>query len=281
MDHAHLHRPFRVLAALTVAVGLLPIAFGASLADPLQLAGAYFGWTVAVYLWAAGGTVLAATTFAPGEPMRPGWLLVSASYAVLLPARLLAGPTYGGLVEGAVRLPSAVSLLSVGSASLGLAGFLLLARAWHAAELDVTSRASRLAMRLAALAVAVALAGPDLVERLPSALAGDPMAVTDVVTDFLDGALFVVAVPVLRATLALGGGLMAWPWGLLTLSLFAWLGYDAAVIWGETLGLAPRTGRVLEEVMRTLGASAAFSAGVAQRWLMGSPPGAGEAPPAA
>lgn len=279
MPRLHPHRPYQLLALATLATGLVPVAFSASMPDPAHLAGAYSGWTLAVYLWAATGTLLAATTFAPGEPMRPGWLLVSASYLVLLPARLATGAVMGGLGEAAAPAPALVPLLSVLSGALGLVGFLALARAWRASGLDLTSRASRVALRLAALAVALALAGTDLVERFPAATAGDPMAITDVVTDLLDGALFVVAAPVLRAALALGGGLVAWPWGLLTLSLLAWLGYDAAVVWGDALSLAPRTGRIVEESMRTLGACAAFAAGVAQRWLMRSAPGdAGDGP---
>ncbi len=274
------HRPFQVLALATLAAALVPAALSVSMPDPRHLAGAFSAWALAVYLWAATGTLLAATTFAPGDAMRPGWLLLSASYLVLLPARLVTGAAMGGLGEAAAaRAPALVASLSVLSGALGLVGFLALVRAWNAAGLDLTTRASRVALRLAALAAALALAGPDLVERFPAAAAGDPLAVTDVVTDLLDGALFVVAAPVLRAALAMGGGLVAWPWGLLTLSLLAWLGYDAAVLWGDALSLAPRTGRVVEESMRTLGACAAFSAGMAQRWVMRSAPGdAGDGP---
>lgn len=279
MDLASRHRPFRILAFATLAVGLLPLLFDRTTPDPSLLAGTYSAWAMACYLWATGGTLVCATTFAPGEPMRPGWLLISASYAVLLPARLLAGPSTRGLAEGAMRAPVLVSALGVASAALGVVGFLVLARAWRDSGLDQTSRASRVVLRLLALVVALALAGPDLVAQFPAATRGDPVAITDVITDLLDGALFVVAVPVLRAALALGGGLVAWPWALLTLSLLAWLGFDAAVIWGESAGLTARSARALEEAMRSLGSCAAFAAGVAQRWVMQRPPGSAEEPP--
>jgi hypothetical protein len=262
------HAPFQALAVATVLVGLLAVPISFSVHDPVALAGAYFAWTLAVYLWAAGGTLVAATGFERGEPMRPGWLLVSASYAVLLPARLLAGPTATGLHEGAPHFGTLLPLFSLASGVLGVAGFVRLASAWRDSGLDLTGRTSRIALQAVALVVSCALAGPDLLERLPAAAGGDPMAIVDVVTDVLDGALFVVAVPVLRAALALGGGLVAWPWVLLTLSLTAWLGFDAALTWGELAGLSPRAMRVTEEAMRGLGASAAFAAGVAQRWIM-------------
>jgi hypothetical protein len=276
----HRHRPFQALAAAALLVALAPLAFGALLRDPAQLAGAYFGFSLAAYLWAAAGTLVAAHTFARGEAMRPGWLLLSLGYAALVPGRLLAGPGWAGLGEASERLPMLLAAGNVASSALVLGGFLLLARAWRSSGLDLTSPASRMLMQAGALALSVALAGPDLVERSPAALGGDPLAVTDVLTDLLDGALFVVAVPVLRAALALGGGLVAWPWALLTLSLLAWLGFDASLTWGDALGLSPRNGRVLEEVMRTLGTTAVLAASLAQRWVM-SPLPDGDAPPPA
>jgi len=262
MSQVDRHIRFKALAFSTLAVSLLPVLIAATVADPVQLAGAYFGWAVALYLLAAAGTLVAALTFGRGEPMRSAWLLLSASYLVLLPALLRMGPKAAGLYAAAQRvswvLPSAMAVTSL----------FLLARAWRATGLDGTSRATRVATRLLALLAAVVLAGPDLVERLPAALGGDVMAAGDVVTDLLDGSLFVVAAPVLHAALLLKGGLMAWPWALLTASLAAWLGYDAIGLYGAAAGLDPRALRVVEEVMRTMATAFVFSAGVAQRWVM-------------
>jgi hypothetical protein len=275
MALAHPHRPFQVLALATLALGPAPALLALSMQDPVALAGAYAAWTLAVYLWASGGAALAATTFGPGEPQRPGWLLLSASYLVLLPGRLLAGATGRGLADLPVRFVDLATLFSTASGLLGVLGFVVLARAWWSAGLDLTSRGSRLAARLVALAVGLLLAGPDLLAQTPAALAGSVSAIGDVVTDLLDITLFVVAVPVLRAALLLRSGLVAWPWLLLTVSLAAWLGFDAAVIWGQAAGLSAREARVLEECMRSLGATAVLAAGVAQRWIMQPPPGAG------
>jgi hypothetical protein len=269
MSQARRHLRFQALALTTVAIGVLPAPFAASIAEPAQLAGAFFGWTLAMYLFAAGGTLVAALTFEPGEPMRPGWLLLSVSYLVLAPALIRMGPKASGLYEATQRAPWLASITSIVSGALAVAGFLVLSRAWRASGLDTTSRAARVTARLVALAVAAAMAGPDLVERLPAALKGDVLAAGDVVTDLLDGGLFVVAIPVLRAALVLlGGGLVAWPWLMLTASIVAWLGYDAAAVYGAAAGLDVRTLRVVEEVLRTLGAAFAFSAGIAQRWVM-------------
>jgi hypothetical protein len=262
------HLRFQALGAVTLVVGLLPWPFSASLADPVQLAGAYFAWAAAMYLFAAGGTLVAAFTFSSGEPMRPAWLLLSASYLVLVPAGIAVGPRTLGLYEAVNRSPLLTITGSIVSGALAVAAFVLLSRAWRASGLDLTSRANRVVARLVGLAVALALAGPDLWERFPAAANGDALAMGDVVTDVLDGTLFVVAVPVLRAALLLGGGLAAWPWLFLTASLGSWLGYDAVAVFGEAAGLDGRTIRVTEEVCRTLGAAFAFSAGVGQRWVM-------------
>jgi hypothetical protein len=260
---------FQALALAALVVGLLPAPFAASVADPVQLAGAFFGWAVAMYLFAAGGTLVAALTFEPGEPMRPGWLLLSVSYLVLAPALIRMGPKADNLYEATQRAPWVASVTSIASGALAVAGFLVLSRAWRASGLDTTSRAARVTARLVALAVAAAMAGPDLVDRLPAALKGDVLAAGDVITDLLDGGLFVVAIPVLRAALVLlGGGLVAWPWLMLTASIMSWLGYDAIAVYGGAAGLDARTLRVAEEVLRTLGAAFAFSAGIAQRWVM-------------
>lgn len=268
MSQARRHLRFQALALFTLAVGLLPVPFAASIGDPVQLAGAFFGWAVAMYLFATGGTLVAALTFDRDAPMRPGWLLLSASYLVLIPALIRMGPKPSGLFQAAQRAPWVALLGSVASGALAVTGLILLSRAWRASELDTSSPTARNVARLAALVLAVALAGPDLVERLPAALGGDVMAAGDVITDLLDGSLFVVAMPVLSAALMLGGGLVAWPWLLLLSSVMAWLGYDAVDAYGAAAGLDDRTVRIAEEVLRTLGAAFAFSAGIAQRWVM-------------
>jgi hypothetical protein len=268
MSQPRRHHRFKVLAAGMLAICLIPACFALSIADPVRLASAYFGWAVAVYLLAAGGTMVAALTFEPGEPLRPAWSMVSASYLVLVPVLLRIGPKASGLFDEAVPYPVLDSFASISNGILGVFGFLLLARAWRASGLDTTSAAGRLSAQLVALLVAGAMAGPELIVKLPAALAGDASAAGDVVADLLDGALFVVAVPVLRAALVLGGGLVAWPWLLLTASLVAWLGYDATAVYGGAAGLDARSVRVVEEIWRSLGAAFAFAAGIAQRWVM-------------
>jgi hypothetical protein len=267
MNHATRHHRFQALAALAVLIGVVPLLLALKIADGRALAGAFYAWTVALYLAATTGTLVAALTFDRGEPMRRAWLLVSASYLLLIPSRALRGINPSGLFDA--EAPALLSTAILGSASgvLVVVGIMLLARAWRSSGLDQGSRAARVVARLVALALAAALVVPDVLDRLPVAMTGDLLAAGDVLTDLLDVALLVVAVPVLRAALGLGGGLVAWPWVLLTGSLVAWLGYDAT-LYGVAAGFDPRTVRIAEEVCRSFGAGLAFAAGVAQRWVM-------------
>jgi hypothetical protein len=267
MSPPNRHHRFQALAAFAVIIGLMPVLLAWRIADGRGLAGAFYGWTAALYLCATAGTLVAALTFDRGEPMRRAWLLVSAAYLVLIPSRMIYGLNPEGLFEGQAGSHWTTPVLGSISGVLVVGGVMLLARAWRSSGLDQSSRAARVVARAAALAVAAALVIPDVRDRLPPALAGDLPAAGDVLTDLLDGALFVVAVPVLRAALGLGGGLVAWPWILITGSLMAWLGYDAT-LYGSAAGFDPRTVRIAEEVCRSFGAGLAFAAGVAQRWVM-------------
>ena len=262
------HVRYQLLAAATLLIGLVPVPLAWAIGEPAQLAGGYFGWGLGVELAAAGGTIIAATTFKPGDLQRPGWFLLAASYLSFAALLLFVGPRPAGLYQAPPSSGWAIFTANVAWSVFAVAGFVVLSRAWRGSGLDLSSPAARVVSRAVALGLALLLAGPDLVERFPVALTGDPVAIADCFTDVLDGALFVVAVPVMRAALALGGGLVAWPWVLLTASVAAWLGYDAVAVYGDAAGLDGRTVRIAEEVFKCLGAACTLTAGMAQRWVM-------------
>jgi tRNA (guanine-N7-)-methyltransferase len=218
----------------------------------------------------APGSLAGVHVFFPDPwPKKRHWKrrLIQAPFVALVASRLVAGPIPSGLYEAPTSWPTTQLACNVVYELATLAGYLALTRAWSATGLELTSRSSRLLYRLGALAVAATLVGPEVVDRFPAAMHGDYLAIADVITDLLDAAVLVVAAPVLRAALTLGGGLVAWPWFLLTLSVFAWLGYDAAVL-GTSLGLTAEVARQLQEAARSLATLSIFSAGVAQRWVM-------------
>lgn len=263
------HARYRLLAVTVALVALVPLPLAWAIRDPAQLAGAYFGWGLALWVAAAGGAVIAATTFREGEPQRPGWLLLGGAYLAFAAIVLFVGPRTAHLLPpDPAGSPWAIFVSNVLWSALSVAGYLVLSGAWRGSGLDPTSPTAHVVSRVIAFGIAAVLAGPDLVERFPVALQGDPVAIADCLTDVLDGALFFVAVPVLHAARALGGGIVAWPWLFLTASVAGWLGYDAIAVYGEAIGLDPRGIRVGEEVMRTLGGVCTLTAGMAQRWVM-------------
>ena len=72
-------------------------------------------------------------------------------------------------------------------------------------------------------------------------------------------------VPVLLTTLALRGGLLSWPWGLMTASQFGWLFYDATGTIRHFVHMEPATVTMWSEIFRAIACVFCLSAGIAQR----------------
>ena len=203
--------------------------------------------------------------------MRPAWGLLSASYLVLVPRR---GCCWGRGRRVSTRRSSAAPGSTPGgniaSSAMAVTGFLVLARAWRASGLDGSTPAGA-GGRPAGGAPGGRGAGRTRIwwPGSPPPSRGDPSAVGDVVTDLLDGSLFVVAVPVLRAALGLGGGLVAWPWLLLTASVISWLGYDAnGRLRRRRRARRPRPSGWPRRCCAPWGPASLSPPGVAQRWVM-------------
>jgi hypothetical protein len=85
-------------------------------------------------------------------------------------------------------------------------------------------------------------------------------------------------VPVLLTTLALRGGLLSWPWGLMTASQFGWLLYDASATLRLFVVIEPATATMWSEMFRALACTYCFAAGLAQRAVSAPDPGAAALP---
>jgi hypothetical protein len=152
-------------------------------------------------------------------------------------------------------------------------GMVIFGRVYRTA--DLTLPGSPLTRRLWT-AVAVAVASLILVPALFADVAqirlGDYHGMAGVASDLGDLICFSVVVPILLTALALRGGLLVWPWALLTACQLGWLLYDVA---GATHFFDRPTARVLEELFRTLACTSAMAAGIAQAWAVR---GASDAP---
>ncbi len=144
-----------------------------------------------------------------------------------------------------------------------LSGVWLLARTWRVAAISLpVGRGGAVAVTLGALVLALLVAGPGALAEARQVAAGDWSALILLVSAVVDILSLVLLAPLLLTTLALRGGLFAWPWGLLTASVVAWLLYDGAAALAPSL--APG-GFPLPDVFRGLAENFLFVAGLAQK----------------
>jgi hypothetical protein len=258
--------PFVLAAGLIVMVRLTAGTTAQALAMRLEVE--------TVKTMALIGCVVAATAFERGDYLRRAWLLSGSCYAFLLLRDLTLGhwlpwapgPTLLGVPTEAVES----SLVFVGNVGAVL-GTLMLARAWQVAGLEgADSPGRRRTLFIVALVLAIVIVGQNLRIDIKALAAGHLSSLVMLASDLGDTVSLALIAPVLLTALALRGGLLLWPWALLTASLLGWLFYDAATIvgLGET-----QTLRLTGEIFRTLACAFAFSAGVAQRIGLGQDAG--------
>ncbi len=211
------------------------------------------------------GCVVAARAFSPGDYLRRAWVLLGACYVLLL-ARdaILVGFLRGDIAFG-LRFEYVQAVLVTGANLLGLVSSFMLARAWHVAGLELPGRrAQRAVVMVLWVAFSVAIAGGALLIDARRVLAGDVQSLVGVSSDVSDLLSMCFVAPVFFTALALRGGLLRWPWALMTASLLFWLFYDAGLVLAEALALAPLPARVLRECFRGAACLYSFSAGLAQ-----------------
>ena len=147
-----------------------------------------------------------------------------------------------------------------------IVGTWLLARAWKVANLSLPgSKRGRWALVGGAVMLAMALAGPVVLGTGRRVLSGDWTGLASLASALGDLVSLCLVAPLLLTALALRGGLIGWPWALLTTSYVCWLVYDALGVLAPGLGLGPHATTVANESFRALGCLFGFSAGMAQR----------------
>lgn len=211
------------------------------------------------------GALAAALAFERDDYLRRAWLFNAAGYALLL-----AGDA-AGVHTIALRLTSHQLDFAQGTIALlanaaSVLGTWMLARAWNVAGLedDDASRARTRWLFAAGAVIALTVTGWPLVRDARALLGGDLGASVDVVSDLGDTACLALVAPVMQTALAMRGGVLRWPWGLLATSLLAWLAYDAASSLIDPQ-VAPARWVVAAETVRALACAYAFAAGLAQR----------------
>jgi hypothetical protein len=148
----------------------------------------------------------------------------------------------------------------------------LLARAWSIAGLELPgSKAARILVMLVAAGLAVGISGSDLLVDSRALLGGDLGSMHSVGSDLGDIFGLALIAPVLLTAIAMRGGVLTWPWALLTASLIFWLLYDAVSVIEHSLPGHEVAARVVRETFRALACAAEFAAGLAQRRVLTGP----------
>jgi len=216
------------------------------------------------------GAWAAAISFDRGDYLRRAWLLIGACMALLLLRDLTIVPGVAAAL-GASYVVAVRGLLVVAANASQVVGTWLLARAWQRASLALPgSHASQWGVRIGAIALAVAFAGPGVVSGLGRFAEGDWAALAGAASALGDMISLCLIAPLLLTALALRGGLFGWPFWLLTTSYVAWLLYDAVLVLGPAAGLTTAGVLTASEAFRGLGSTLGASAGFAQREVVRS-----------
>jgi hypothetical protein len=208
---------------------------------------------------ALAGCFVAALAFESGDYLRRAWLYSGLCYLLLLlrDAATLATsvPPAGGALVGLAVMATVANAASV-------AGTWMLAHAWRLAgiEEDAEARTRGRLLFAGGAVLALAITGFPLLRDAAALVRGDLGATVDVASDIGDTICLGLVAPVLQTALAMRGGVLRWPWGLLTASGLAWIVYDA-VSYGARL---PHWLLVAEGI-RGLACALVLSAGLAQR----------------
>jgi hypothetical protein len=230
-----------------------------------------------VKLLGLAGSIIAARSFDRGEHLRRAWLLNGSCYAFLLLRDLLFGVW---LVRDSGEPSQYLEAVIVLVANAGaVTGVWMLSRTWQVAGIALPwSPLRREIVRWIGIVVGLVIAGPSLYFSIDGALRGEVRAIVFAVSSAGDIFSLALIVPVLLTTLALRGGLLSWPWGLMTASQFGWLFYDATGTIRYFVHMQPATATMWSEIFRAIACTFCLSAGIAQRAVSAPDLGSGAVP---
>jgi hypothetical protein len=260
-----LHTRFRALIAVPMLSAVF-LSIALAIAGP-ERAGLYRVELAIVEGLGFWGCLAAALIFESGDYMRRAWLLEMSSFGLIFVGDLTLTT---GIFSDRSWTPLANGVLTLAANACAMGGTYKLARAARVAGIEMPgSNATRRGVQALAVAFALLAAGPAAVISAQQVLAGDQSGLMYFASCLGDIFCFAMISPLLLTTVAMRGGLLAWPWGFRTASGLAWLTFDAI----QTLApivfdIAPENARPVQEIARCLACTLAFSAGLAQRWII-------------
>jgi hypothetical protein len=210
------------------------------------------------------GAIAAMLAFERGEYMWRAYGLFGLCYVLLLGADAtgLAAPSTAAAFGGGVLVVLA-NALSVGSTWM-------LARAWNVAgfEDDASARSRKRRVQAVLLVIVLLITVWPLVTDVPALLRGEPAAIVAVGSDLGDMFTLALIAPVMLTAIAMRGGLLLWPWGLMTAGSLSWLVYDVTsdAIIAAHVDHGPLL--VGSESIRLLAGGLILAAGLSQRMVL-------------
>ena len=259
------HPRFRALIAIPlVSATLLSIALAVMGPERASLYRVELGIVEGLGFW---GCLAAALIFESGDYLRRAWLLEMSCYGLIFVGDLTLTT---GIFSDRPWTALANGVLTLAANAGAVGGTFLLARAARVAGIEMPgSDATRRGVQGLALAVALLAAGPAAVISLRLVVGGDQTGLMSFASCLGDIFCFALIAPLLLTTVAMRGGLLAWPWGFMTASGLAWLTFDAVhTLSPIVFGISTEDARPVLEVARCLACTCAFSAGLAQRWII-------------
>jgi hypothetical protein len=251
--------------ALVIACGVavaVACAVFALLPAPLNWEFARYA-TLFSYAAAVVGAAIGARSFQRGDRLRWAWQLM-ASYALIGVGKVLLwgsprhiGPAMGLLPQSQTALTNGIATILLNVFSV--AGLALFARVWHGTGLTPPWRGR---ITLAAFALAMVMGGLPVWRDIQMIASGQTIRVGGLASSLGDIAAITLMGPVLVTAIAMRGGLLVWPWTILTISSIAWLMFDAVQLLPAGLIPVCDLGTVMAATL-TSGA-----AGVAHRWAV-------------
>ena len=238
-------------------VGAVIAAFGMAL-DTSSAAMFYRGVLIAAAFVTAVSAFITTSKFVFGDKLYASWLFVGIGYTlstIRYSLRLAAMIRGGGDLLPRAALDAMLVLQNVAIA----VALLMFVLAWRSTGLTVGQ--SRGALIVLGIAVALVIGGYPLIQGFQTRSA-DTVLLISTLGDVVGIALIV---PLAMSARALRGGLLMHTWLYLALCEFFWMLYDIWLAVRDSLGVAPRAGVGVEQMIRVTAIMFAFIATVAQR----------------
>jgi hypothetical protein len=226
-----------------------------------------YGGVSAAKLLGGVGLALAAWRYNRGEYLFWAWALLSVQMILLGAAELFFTARFNLFHLTPVKEDVCWAVLMVLANGAASVGTIMLARVWRMVGLALPdpSGGKRL-LTLGGIVVSIVVVAYAITPEWKAMLAGHPIGAGSVAGVLTDLVCFSVIMPLGLRALALRGGTLAWPWGLLASSLFAWMLYDVLVELNLPLPVA--LSESLVNGVRVSACLLAMGAGLAQRWAV-------------